>query len=190
METKPNPSYLPQILLHICCAPDATAVVERLAPEYDVIGYFHNPNIHPEAEYCLRLRDTQEVAQVMGFKLLTEPYRPELWLKAVKGWEHEPEKGKRCEICFRFNLRATAKKAAALAIPYFTTTLTISPHKRSQSIFQAAESAAQEFQVRFLKIDFKKSHGFQRSLEISREMGLYRQKYCGCRYSRPEASDA
>lgn len=189
MEKNPK-TYKPQVLLHICCAPDATAVFEQLALEYEVTGYFHNPNIYPEEEFRKRLREAQKVSQRMGFNLLTEPYQPEAWLKAIKGWEYEPEKGRRCEICFRFNLRAAAQKAASLQIPYFTTTLTISPHKLSKAIFKAAGAAEKEFHVMFLEIDFKKSDGFKRSLEISREMELYRQKYCGCRYSLPEAPDA
>ena len=184
---KPNK---PQILLHICCAPDSTAVYERLAPEYEVIGYFHNPNIYPEKEFHRRLDETRKVAQRMGFELVAEPYQPESGLEAIKGWEHEPEKGRRCEICFRINLRAAAQKAASMQIPFFTTTLTISPHKKSKSIFKAAGDAEKEFHVRFLEIDFKKSDGFKRSLEISREMELYRQNYCGCRYSIPEAPAA
>ena len=110
MEKNPKTNK-PQVLLHICCAPDSTAVFERLAPEYEVIGYLHNPNIHPEKEFHRRLREAQEVAQRKGFNILAEPYQPEAWLNAIKGWEDEPENGRRCEICFRFNLRAAAQKA-------------------------------------------------------------------------------
>jgi predicted adenine nucleotide alpha hydrolase (AANH) superfamily ATPase len=175
------------ILLHICCAPDATASFERLHPDYNVVGFFHNPNIHPEQEYKKRLREAQTVAERMGFDLILPPYKPEEWLREVKGLEAEPEKGKRCEACFRFNLRATAQKAAELGIPYFTTTLSISPHKNSEVIFSIAKEAAEEFEVEFLQENFKKKDGFKRSLDLARELDLYRQNYCGCRFSQRDA---
>lgn len=174
----------PKILLHICCAPDATASFERLRSEYNVVGFFHNPNIHPEQEYKKRMRSAQKVADRMGFELVIPPYRPEEWLQEVKGLEAEPEKGKRCEICYRFNLHATALKASELRIPYFTTTLSISPHKNSELIFSIAKEAAMGLEVEFLQENFKKKDGFKRSLELAGELELYRQNYCGCRFSK------
>jgi len=170
-------------LLHICCAPDSTAVFERLKPEYEVIGFFHNPNIFPEAEYKKRLEEAEYVARKLKFKLVVPAYAPEKWENAVKGLEAEPEKGKRCNVCFRFNLEATAKKAKSMGIPFFTTTLSISPHKVTEMIFKAGRDAAIKYGLKFLEFDFKKKDGFKRSLELSREMNLYRQNYCGCRYS-------
>jgi predicted adenine nucleotide alpha hydrolase (AANH) superfamily ATPase len=170
-------------LLHICCAPDATAVFERLKPEYEVIGFFHNPNIFPEAEYKKRLEQVELIVRKLKFELVVPAYTPEEWENAVKGLEAEPEKGKRCDVCFRFNLEATAKKAISMGIPFFTTTLTISPHKKTEMIFKAGRDAALKYSIKFLEFDFKKKDGFKRSLELSREMNLYRQSYCGCRYS-------
>lgn len=174
----------PKILLHICCAPDSTASFERLKSKYQVIGFFHNPNIYPEAEYIKRLQEAQDVANEMGFELIVPPYLPKEWLQEVKGFECEPEKGKRCEICYRFNLRATARKAQELDMPFFTTTLSISPHKNSDLIFSIGDEAATEFGVEFLHENFKKNDGFKRSLEIAKELNLYRQNYCGCIYSQ------
>jgi epoxyqueuosine reductase len=175
----------PRVLLHICCAPDATASVERLRPDYQVVGFFFNPNIFPEKEYQIRLREAERVAAEMEFSLIIPPYVPEDWEKAARGLEREPEKGYRCRICFLYNLRATAREARSRGIEFFTTTLTISPHKVSSQVFEAGRQAAEELGGTFLDIDFKKKNGFRRSLEISRCMSLYRQKYCGCRYSMP-----
>jgi epoxyqueuosine reductase len=175
----------PKILLHICCAPDATATVERLSGEYDVSGYFQNDNIYPEAEYHRRLNHAERVAAALGFPLVPAPYHPGSWDAAVTGLEREPERGRRCEACLRHNLAATAAKARELGIPFFTTTLTISPHKDADLIFRVGREIGQQQGVRFLEKDFKKQDGFKRSLEWSRRLDLYRQHYCGCRYSIP-----
>ena len=172
-----------RVLLHICCAPDSTASVERLRPDYEVTGFFHNPNIFPESEYRLRRVEAEKVAREMRFPLVVPRYDPQSWEEAIQGWESEPEKGIRCGICFLYNLRATAREAGARGIGLFTTTLTISPHKSSRRILDAGRQAAKEIGGKFLEIDFKKRDGFRRSLEMSRSMSLYRQKYCGCRYS-------
>jgi predicted adenine nucleotide alpha hydrolase (AANH) superfamily ATPase len=174
----------PKVLLHICCGPDSTAVYERLDPQYEVIGYFHNPNIYPEKEYEKRAQNALKAGREMGFKVIVPEYNPEEWLKAVKGLEREPEGGKRCERCFRHNLEATARKAMELSISFFTTTLTISPHKSSDTIFKIGTGLAEEYGIVFLDIDFKKKDGFKRSVELSKQMGLYRQKYCGCSFSK------
>lgn len=174
------------VLLHICCAPDSTAVFERLAVDYDVVGYFHNPNIHPQKEYKKRLQEAQRVATKMGFELIVPPYRSDRWLEAVKGLEKEPEGGERCSVCFRYNLGATAKKAKELGIQYFTSTLTVSPHKQSQEIISIGRSVEKDVGVKFAAADFKKRNGFNRTLVLSREMRLYRQKYCGCRFSQED----
>jgi predicted adenine nucleotide alpha hydrolase (AANH) superfamily ATPase len=173
-----------KLLLHICCAPDSTAVFERLKHKYKVIGYFHNPNIHPQEEYEKRKQEALHVASKMGFELIVPPYSPKAWLNTVKGLENEPEGGERCSACFRNNLKAAAEKAKELGISSFTSTLTISPHKRSQAIISIGKSVEKEVGIEFLAADFKKRGGFKRSLELSREMRLYRQKYCGCSFSR------
>ena len=175
----------PKLLLHICCGPDATAVYERLDSDYEVYGFFHNPNIHPENEYVRRKNAAERVSREMENPLLIPHYNPDIWLDEVKGLEKEPEKGKRCFICFQQNLRATAQRARSLGFQFFTTTLTISPHKNSEQILTLGKSIAQEFGLKFLAQDFKKQDGFKRSLKISLDMNLYRQNYCGCRFSNP-----
>jgi epoxyqueuosine reductase len=182
-------SDLPRLLLHICCAPDATAVWERLSAEYAVTGYFHNANIYPREEYDRRLENAQRVAAHFGFPLAPASYAPPAWYAAVRGLEREPERGARCAACFRHNLNATAQAAAEKQIPFFTTTLSISPHKDSKVIFAAGEEAAKLHGVTFLPVDFKKQAGFQRSLDWSRQLGLYRQNYCGCEYSLPRTAE-
>jgi predicted adenine nucleotide alpha hydrolase (AANH) superfamily ATPase len=173
----------PKVLLHICCGPDSTAVYERLEHQYEVIGYFHNPNIYPEDEYEKRAQNALKAGKELGFQVMVPEYDQKEWLKTVKGLEKEPEGGKRCEVCFRHNLEATAQKALELGISFFTTTLTISPHKSSEKIFMIGRGLAEEYGVVFLDIDFKKKHGFKRSVELSKQLGLYRQKYCGCQFS-------
>ncbi|MFW6124297.1 MAG: epoxyqueuosine reductase QueH [Acidobacteriota bacterium] len=173
----------PKVLLHICCGPDSTAVYEKLEPWYKVIGYFHNPNIYPEKEYEKRAVNALKAGRKLGFEVIVPEYNQKGWLKEVKGLEKEPEGGKRCEKCFRHNLEATAKKARELGIYFFTTTLTISPHKSSETIFKIGRGLTEEYGIVFLDIDFKKKDGFKRSVELSKQLGLYRQKYCGCRYS-------
>ncbi len=177
------------ILLHICCGPDSTAVYERLEPQYEVTGYFHNPNIYPEKEYYKRAKNALEAGRELGFKVIVPEYDPEEWLRAIKGLEKEPEGGKRCEKCFRYNLEATAQKALELGISFFTTTLTISPHKSSDMIFKIGRGLAEEYGVMFLEADFKKKDGFRRSVELSKAIGLYRQKYCGCEYSMKQTGE-
>lgn len=174
----------PKVLLHICCAPDATAAFERLSPDYEVLGFFQNDNIFPPEEYDLRLRNAERVASAMGFALVPAGYAPATWTSAVRGLEREPERGRRCAVCFRHNLTAAAVRARALGIGAFTTTLTISPHKDSKLIFQIGREIGREQGVGFLEIDFKKQDGFKRSLEWSRRLELYRQNYCGCEFSR------
>jgi predicted adenine nucleotide alpha hydrolase (AANH) superfamily ATPase len=176
-------SELPRLLLHICCAPDSTAVFEKLAAEYEVVGYFHNPNIYPHEEYVRRSEEAKRVGRILGFVLEPAVYAPHDWENAVRGLENEPETGARCTACFQHNLMATGTKAREMQIPWFTTTLTISPHKSSERIFAIGREAAQAHGVQFLEVDFKKKDGFKRSLELSRQLNLYRQNYCGCKYS-------
>jgi len=173
----------PGVLLHICCAPDSTAVYERLSPDFEVFGFFHNPNIHPASEFRKRLTETRKVALELGFSLIAPAFDPGSWNRAVQGLEEEPEGGDRCAVCFRFNLRAAARKAQELGIPFFTTTLTISPHKDAERILKIGRESGSEFGVSFLRENFKKRDGFMRSLELSRDLELYRQNYCGCRFS-------
>ena len=173
------------ILLHICCAPCATACVERLCSDgYTVMGFFYNPNIQPIAEYNKRCEDTLRLSNLMGFKLYTGDYNNEKWLEEVMGLESEPEGGKRCEVCYRFRLKQTASLANKYDIGGFTTTLSVSPHKPYGKIRLIGEEIAKEYQLNFLTYDFKKKEGYKRSIELSKQYKLYRQNYCGCLFSK------
>jgi uracil-DNA glycosylase family 4 len=174
MSTKPG------ILLHICCAPDATSVFERLNARFRVTGFFYNPQIEPKAEYDKRLAETMKVARALGFELIAGEYDLDRWIQAVRGLETEPEKGKRCEVCYAFRLEETARLARQKGFEYFTTTLSVSPHKSFEWLKGMGEALSRKYGVRFLAEDFKKQDGFKRSLELSEELNLYRQDYCGC----------
>lgn len=168
-----------KILLHCCCAPCSTASIERLlADSYEIVLFYSNSNIYPKEEFDKRLLYMQKLAEIYKLKLIVEGYDHESWSRAVKGLEDEPEKGRRCSACFAYNLATAEKKASELGIEEFTTTLTLSPHKISEMIFNAAKDMAG-----YVPYNFKKQDGFKRSLELSEKYGLYRQNYCGCEYS-------
>jgi predicted adenine nucleotide alpha hydrolase (AANH) superfamily ATPase len=179
----------PKILAHICCAPDAIYVIDLLQNEHEVTGYFYNPNIGPEEEYAKRLAETRKVEKILGFELQEEIYDPERWLKATMRFKDEPEKGRRCDICYALRLERTAQKAAALGIPSFTTIMSLSPWKKADVLNRIGRMLGRRYQIRFLEADFKKKGGFEKSIVLSRRHGLYRQNYCGCIYShRKEAA--
>lgn len=166
-------------LLHVCCAPCASAAVERLLQRGEqVVLFFSNSNIYPHEEYLKRLQEVHKLARQYQVELIEDVYDHESWLEWVKGLEQEPEKGGRCTQCFSYNLQRTYEAAAKLGITRFSTTLTVSPHKNSKQIFKAAESFDG-----FIQDDFKKLNGYARSIELSREYDLYRQCYCGCEFS-------
>jgi len=170
------------ILLHSCCGPCASACVPRLKElGHRPVMYFANSNIDTCEEFEKRLGEARKLAAAEGVELVVEPYDHKEWLREVaKGYETEPEKGRRCERCFRYNLGKTAAYAAAHGLEAFTTSLTVSPHKVSEQVFAAGRAAG----ANFLAENFKKHDGFKRSLARSAELGLYRQSYCGCEFSK------
>ncbi len=179
-----------EILLHVCCGPDATYSIERLKElGYNKIyTYFLNHNIHPLSEYKKRKEAYLTVANHYKVEIVEDDYIPDRWFRYVKGYENEPEKGKRCDLCYYYSLYHTAIMARRMGIPTFTTTLSISPHKPSKRVFAAGLRAAENIgMVTFLEEDFKKRDGFRKSIYISKELGLYRQNYCGCIFSRMES---
>lgn len=176
----------PRMLLHICCAPDATVVIERVSPEYEITGYFYNPNIHPKREYYLRLEEMKRLAQGMGIELVCEEYDLDRWFALTRDLKDEPEGGRRCEVCFRMRLERAADYAKMNGFDMFTTVLTVSPHKKAEVINRIGEEIAREYEIPFLSANFKKKDGFKRSVELSKEFDLYRQDYCGCVYSKEE----
>lgn len=174
----------PKLLLHVCCGPCASAVIERLVPRFEVHCFWYNPNIQPEAEYQRRRAAMRAVAQAMQVTLIEAERDEASWEEAVAGLEEEPEGGRRCEVCFSYRLRRAAQYAAEHGFAHLATTLPVSPHKNQQLINQLGRQQAQQLGLCFVAEDFRKRGGFQRSLELSEKWGLYRQNYCGCRYSR------
>ena len=177
------------LLLHVCCAPDATVGFERLGKDWSVVGYFFNPNIHPNEEYSKRLGEFMRLGCVMDVETRTGEYSDGEWFDVIKGWEDEPEGGKRCELCYQYRLRNTAALAKRCGFNAFATVLTVSPHKNAQKINDYGKALDEEFQVQYIATDLKKQDGFKRSVELSKQIGLYRQNYCGCKFSLPVRKD-
>jgi predicted adenine nucleotide alpha hydrolase (AANH) superfamily ATPase len=170
-----------KVALHICCGVCATAVLERLRAEgHQVFGLFYNPNIYPPQEHDRRLEAAQQVAGELDFPMEVLPYTPQAWDREVTGLENEPEGGRRCEACFRLRLERTYGYMTECGLDAFTTTLTISPHKSAAVVNRLGQGIGGE---KFLIRDFKKKDGFRRTIELAKELDLYRQDYCGCRYS-------
>lgn len=178
----------PTLLLHVCCGPCATAVIERLRLRFEVALFFANPNLYPEEEYGKRLDAAWRVASKYRLPLTEAPDDHDAWLEEVGGLEWEKEGGARCNVCFRVRLDETAREAEARGMDYFATALTVSPYKDAQRVGEAGRRAAIGKNVVFLNEDFKKRDGFRRSVSLSREMGLYRQHYCGCEFSLRDSS--
>ena len=176
----------PRLLAHICCAPDAAYVIGLLAERYEVSGFFYNPNIHPPGEYALRLGETRRVAARLGIPLIEEEYDESRWFRLTEKHKDEPEKGRRCDICYAVRLERTARAAAAGGFDYFTTIMSLSPWKKAAVLNRIGRMFGRRLGVRFLEADFKKKDGFRRSVELSKGLGLYRQDYCGCLYSLRE----
>ena len=181
---------VPTLLLHSCCAPCSSAVLEELSQFFRVTVFFYNPNISPETEYRKREEELKRLITEMDFihtvSFLSGNYDPERFYEASRGLENVPEGGERCERCFRLRLSEACQAAAQGGFDYVTTTLTISPLKNAELLNTIGEEEAEKAGVRFLPSDFKKRDGYRRSIELSREFGLYRQDYCGCAFSRAE----
>lgn len=193
----------PRLLLHSCCAPCSSYVMEYLREHFRITVFYYNPNITACEEYDYRLAEEKRLietynrqVETQDFKgmnstpkakkidILEAPYDPENYLKAVKGYENCPEGGDRCAICFELRLRKTAEAALEGGYDCFTTTLTISPLKNAGRLNEIGEKIGEQYGVKFLPSDFKKKDGYKRSLELSREFELYRQNFCGCLFSK------
>ena len=183
--------HVPSLLLHSCCAPCSSYVLEYLSQWFSITVFYDNPNITDAEEYKHRVAEQKRLTEIMPLPnpaFFTETdYEPERFFEAVKGFEQIPEGGERCARCFALRLRDTALFAAEKQYDYFTTTLTISPLKNAETINQIGEALGKEYGVPFLPSDFKKQNGYKRSIELSREYELYRQDYCGCVFSKAEA---
>ncbi|MEE1200161.1 MAG: epoxyqueuosine reductase QueH [Christensenellales bacterium] len=183
----------PRLLLHSCCAPCSSAVLETLDSCFDVTVYYYNPNIAPREEFWRRYQEQQRLIEEMSLRFRTEPIcgdeDGDAFAVMARGLESEKEGGARCEKCFRMRLGKTAQQAKARGFEYFTTTLSVSPLKNARMLNEIGAEMAGKFDVPFLYADFKKKNGYLRSLELSRVHGLYRQDYCGCIYSRRERDE-
>lgn len=179
----------PKLLLHSCCAPCSSAILEFLQNYFDITVYFYNPNITFEEEYYKRLNEQREYHEKRGYsiKVIEGNYNPkEDFFKQVKGLEDRKEGGERCFKCYTLRMETTAQKAKELGFDYFSTVLSISPLKNAQWINEIGEKLSEKYGIKFLNGDFKKKNRYLRSTEISREYKLYRQDYCGCVFSKME----
>ncbi|WP_330582901.1 epoxyqueuosine reductase QueH [Peptoclostridium sp.] len=181
----------PRLLLHSCCAPCSSHVIEYLSSYFDITVYFYNPNIHPEDEYGKRAIEQKEFIErfppAQSVLFAEGEYDAERFFELSRGLENEPEKGERCTVCFKMRLEKAAQYAFEHGFDYFTTTLSISPHKDATLLNELGEEIEKEKGVEYLHSDFKKKNGYKRSSELSSEYGLYRQDYCGCVFSRLES---
>ena len=176
----------PTLLLHACCAPCSSHTLLYLHSNFRITLYFYNPNIAPEEEYLYRRDELLRLVKELGLDIpvIDEAYDPAPFYALAKGLEDLPERGERCQRCIALRLRAAGTKAAELGADYFTTTLTISPHKDAAFINCCGGEVAEECGVAYLFSDFKKHDGYKHSIELSHQYSLYRQDYCGCVYSR------
>ena len=182
--------HKPALLLHSCCGPCSSYVLEYLSNYFRITVLYYNPSIFPEEEYRLRLENQKKLLAMTGFADIIEiGYDHNSYLDFIKGHELSPEGGDRCALCFRQRIYKTAEIAAGHGFDYFTTTLTVSPHKNAELINIISEEAEKIYGVRHLPSDFKKRNGYKRSIELSKEFGLYRQDYCGCEFSLRKVDD-
>ena len=178
-----------KLLLHICCAPDEAWVLSELKDKYELHSFFCNPNIYPPEEYEGRLKEAERVAKNYGVPFSADDYNPNAWENAIKGYEDTPEGGARCFQCFLLRMRRCAEFCSSIGFESFTTVMSISPHKKNDMLDKAGEIAAEEFGVIYEKFNFKKNSGFQESVKLSKELGLTRQDYCGCKLSLEERNE-
>lgn len=180
----------PRLFLHSCCAPCSSYVLEYLSDYFEITDFFYNPNIEPEEEYRHRESELQrlitEMKPAYPISFVSGDYDPRQFYEAVKGLEHIHEGGERCFACYRLRMEEAAALAAKGGYDYFTTTLSISPLKRADKINEIGQELERIYGVKHLPSDFKKKGGYQRSIVLSKEHGLYRQDYCGCVFSKAE----
>jgi len=181
-----NPLFctMKKLLLHTCCAPCSPHVIEMLRKEFDLCVFFYNPNIHPLKEYQLRLGEMQRYMHTVSVELIAGEYDADRWFRAVAGMEHEDEGGRRCEVCYGMRLEKTVNLARARGFRQVATTLTVSPHKKATIINRIGRELTGSGDLTFYEADFKKHDGFKKSCELSKQLGFYRQNYCGCVYSK------
>ena len=186
-------SRVPRLLLHSCCAPCSSYVLEYLSDYFEITVFYYNPNISPAEEYEKRAAEQQHLIRELPAKhpihLVVGAYEPERFYAVSRALEQVPEGGERCFRCFRLRLEEAAKMAAEGGFDYFATTLTISPLKNAQKLNEIGEELSELYKVEHLPSDFKKKNGYKRSVELSALYGLYRQNYCGCVFSKRDAEE-
>ena len=173
-----------KLLLHSCCGPCSTQVIDVLKNDYDLTIYYYNPNIDTDEEYQHRLYEQKRFCKEVGIEVLEDGYNPQEFLDCARGLEKEKEGGARCAVCFKLRLSKTAEKAKQLEYDCFGTTLTVSPHKNAEIINAIGRAVEQEIGVPFLEGNYKKQDGYKKSIEFSKKYKLYRQNYCGCKFSK------
>ena len=181
---------IPTLLLHSCCAPCSSYVLEYLSKYFKITVFYYNPNIYPESEYTKRILEQQMLIDDMETRFpvsfLAGNYEKEKFYKMAEGLEYVKEGGERCFKCYALRLEEAAKVAKEGGFDYYTTTLSISPMKNSEKLNQIGKAIGEKYGVEYLQSDFKKKNGYKRSVELSKEYGLYRQDYCGCIFSKIE----
>ena len=177
----------PTLLLHSCCAPCSSSVLERLVENFKVTIFYYNPNIDTLEEYQTRVNEQIRLCKTFDVEVIASEHCKQDFINAVKGLEKEKEGGARCAVCFKFRLTKTAEVAKNNGFDYFATTLTVSPLKNATLINGIGEEIGRESGVKYLPSDFKKKGGYLRSIELSKQHYLYRQNYCGCEFSKQKA---
>lgn len=181
---------VPTLLLHSCCAPCSSYVLEYLSEYFAITVFYYNPNIYPDEEYAKRVQEQQDFIgrfqAIHPIAFLEGEFDKDTFYEMAKGLEEVPEGGERCFKCYELRLRESAKQAKRLGMDYFTTTLSISPMKNAAKLNEIGQRLGEEYGVQYLLSDFKKKNGYKRSVELSKEYGMYRQDYCGCVFSMRE----
>lgn len=186
----------PRLLLHACCGPCATSCIERLVSDYSVTVFYYNPNIMDAEEYFKRRDALTHFIKAFNsdypeaaVSYVEGRYEPESFIAKAESLRNEPEGGRRCTVCFEMRLAESARTAKELEMDFFTTSMTVSPHKNYEAISECGRRLGEGAGIEYLAMDFKKKNGFGRSVELSKKYGLYRQNFCGCEYSRNAADD-
>ena len=186
-----NQDTIPTLLLHSCCAPCSSYVLEYLSQYFEITVFYYNPNIYPPQEYDKRVAEQKGLIQRLEAKhkisFIEGDYKPEIFFEMAKGLEDGPEGGERCFQCYELRLREAAMIAKEKHFDYFTTTLSVSPYKNSEKLNSIGHELEEKYEVKYLYSDFKKNNGYKRSIELSHIYSLYRQNYCGCVFSKAQA---
>lgn len=190
IEENQNKDFIPTLLLHSCCAPCSSYVLEYLSQYFKITVFYYNPNISSYEEYEKRKNEQQRFIRECNFKnnvsFIEWKYDNERYEDTIKGLENEKEGGSRCKKCYYLRMEETAKYAKEHHFDYFTTTLSISPYKNAAALNAIGEELSKKYNIEYLYSDFKKKNGYKRSIELSSIYNLYRQNYCGCKYSKPK----